>query len=201
MSARSTVPMVSREGTRFSVATGAVCLQLIYTGGAGLRSKWETLHNPADFADWVIAAGLVEAKKGLVVTDAEFESVWILREALWESANSCIDGVPLARSAVGTLNRLAAQPDVAPRLSRNGSVSVHGPVAGSQVLSTIARDAIALFGGPLADRLKRCAADDCAILFVDTSRPGGRRWCAMSRCGNRDKVRNRRRLEKADAGR
>ncbi len=37
-------------------------------------------------------------------------------------------------------------------------------------------------------RVKKCAAHDCSVLFLDDSRAGGRRWCSMSACGNRDKV-------------
>jgi predicted RNA-binding Zn ribbon-like protein len=32
-------------------------------------------------------------------------------------------------------------------------------------------------------------ADDCSLVYVDTSRPGRRRWCSMEHCGNRHKVR------------
>jgi hypothetical protein len=37
------------------------------------------------------------------------------------------------------------------------------------VLSTLARDAIDLFTGPLAGRIRRCAGVNCT-LFADTSR-------------------------------
>jgi predicted RNA-binding Zn ribbon-like protein len=37
-------------------------------------------------------------------------------------------------------------------------------------------------------RIKKCAAYDCGVLFVDHSRAGGRRWCSMAECGNRYKV-------------
>jgi predicted RNA-binding Zn ribbon-like protein len=37
-----------------------------------------------------------------------------------------------------------------------------------------------------------CAAEDCAFLFVDASRPGTRRWCSMQRCGNLAKIRTHR---------
>jgi predicted RNA-binding Zn ribbon-like protein len=56
-------------------------------------------------------------------------------------------------------------------------------------VSTIARDAVELFTGRFADRIRECGAHDCYLIFVDTSRPGRRRWCAMERCGNRHKVR------------
>ena len=33
-----------------------------------------------------------------------------------------------------------------------------------------------------------CANPDCVLWFLDTSRPGTRRWCSMAACGNRDKA-------------
>lgn len=38
----------------------------------------------------------------------------------------------------------------------------------------------------LLDRLKVCPA--CGKAFIDQSKTGSRRWCSMSRCGNRAKV-------------
>jgi predicted RNA-binding Zn ribbon-like protein len=52
----------------------------------------------------------------------------------------------------------------------------------------VATDAIALLADP--DRLKRisrCPGRGCGWLFLNTS--GRRRWCAMSTCGSRDKMR------------
>ena len=37
-------------------------------------------------------------------------------------------------------------------------------------------------------RIKKCAADDCGVLYLDDSRAGSRRWCSMASCGNRHKV-------------
>jgi predicted RNA-binding Zn ribbon-like protein len=72
-----------------------------------------------------------------------------------------------------------------------GGTTVVAPTAPA-ALATLARDAVDLFGGPLAGRIRVCSADDCGLLFVDTSRPGQRRWCSMERCGNRAKVREHR---------
>jgi len=41
--------------------------------------------------------------------------------------------------------------------------------------------------GPDLPYVKACPGDDCGWLFVD--RRGRRRWCTMSACGNRAKVR------------
>ncbi|MBE2315827.1 CGNR zinc finger domain-containing protein [Solirubrobacter sp. CPCC 204708] len=37
-------------------------------------------------------------------------------------------------------------------------------------------------------RVRPCANDECVLWFLDTSRPGTRRWCSMAACGNRDKA-------------
>jgi predicted RNA-binding Zn ribbon-like protein len=39
------------------------------------------------------------------------------------------------------------------------------------------------------DRFRICANDGCRWVFEDTSRGGRRRWCDMTSCGNRAKVR------------
>jgi predicted RNA-binding Zn ribbon-like protein len=58
-----------------------------------------------------------------------------------------------------------------------------------EALWQLALDAIDLFTGPLRQRVRTCAAEDCELLFVDASRPGRRRWCSMARCGSRAKMR------------
>jgi hypothetical protein len=37
-------------------------------------------------------------------------------------------------------------------------------------------------------RVRRCAHPSCGCYFLDTSRNGRRRWCAMALCGNRVKA-------------
>jgi predicted RNA-binding Zn ribbon-like protein len=66
------------------------------------------------------------------------------------------------------------------------------PLTASQVLSMLARDAVDLFAGTLASRIRVCAAADCGLLYLDQSRTGNRQWCSMQRCGTRAKVRTHR---------
>jgi predicted RNA-binding Zn ribbon-like protein len=37
--------------------------------------------------------------------------------------------------------------------------------------------------------VRECGADDCAWLFIDTTRNRSRQWCSMQSCGNREKAR------------
>ncbi|WP_225886448.1 CGNR zinc finger domain-containing protein [Streptomyces canus] len=38
-------------------------------------------------------------------------------------------------------------------------------------------------------RVRVCGADRCALRLLDRSPARNRRWCSMSRCGNRTEVR------------
>ena len=38
-------------------------------------------------------------------------------------------------------------------------------------------------------RIRKCAATDCGVYFVDTSKGHRRQWCSMGNCGNREKQR------------
>ena len=70
-------------------------------------------------------------------------------------------------------------------LTRDGVRRTGPPEA---VIASIARDAVGLFGGPDAARIRECEDPPCTRLFIDTSRAGSRRWCDMSGCGNRAKA-------------
>jgi predicted RNA-binding Zn ribbon-like protein len=48
-------------------------------------------------------------------------------------------------------------------------------------------------------RLKACPRDVCGWIFYDRSRNSSSRWCSMSVCGNRTKIRRYRRKEGAHA--
>ncbi len=106
------------------------------------------------------------------------------------------DGSELARPIEPSDTRASesAPAQATDSLVRAAFVDPTAPAA----LATLARDAVDLFGGPLASRIRVCAAADCGLLLVDTSRPGRRRWCSMQRCGNRAKIREHRALRTAD---
>lgn len=58
-----------------------------------------------------------------------------------------------------------------------------------RVLWPVAASAAELLTGDMAARLRACDGDGCGWLFIDESRNRSRRWCDMSDCGNRAKVR------------
>ncbi|MFX1474772.1 MAG: CGNR zinc finger domain-containing protein [Promethearchaeota archaeon] len=58
-----------------------------------------------------------------------------------------------------------------------------------RILWVITRSAANLLTSDKLSRIKKCAAPDCAWMFLDMSRNRSRRWCAMNDCGNREKAR------------
>ncbi len=123
-----------------------------------------------------------------LIDTRELVDTLALRAAISRMAAATADGLGLAPDDVDTLNLFAATPDVPPVLAGGRRQAGAGSIRVGQALSSLARDAIALLSDD-PERIRRCAADDCRMVFADDSRTGTRRWCSMQRCGNRAKVR------------
>ncbi|WP_234017733.1 MULTISPECIES: ABATE domain-containing protein [unclassified Streptomyces] len=180
--------LVHPDGSSFRFDPGALCLELLPTGGPGRLAYFEVLHGPDDVVRWVGESRL-PGGLDLAVSPAEVAAARLLRDALWRLAEARVAGLPAAPDDLATVNDAAAHPPLTARLTAEGAREWAAGATGTALLSTVARDAVELFTGAFAHRIRTCGADDCRLLFVDTSRPGRRRWCSMERCGNRHKVR------------
>jgi predicted RNA-binding Zn ribbon-like protein len=169
--------------------TGRPSLDFAHTGGDGPLAAFELLVDADAVARWL---GVVLHVDGIEVDAGHHDDVIELRRAIWRAAHHIMAGRPVGHRERRVINEAAAHAPVVPELASNGDAGIAGPVTVDQALSELARDAIDLFGGPLASQIRTCAAPDCALLFVDQSRPGTRRWCSMQRCGNLTKVRRHR---------
>ena len=172
-----------RDGFKFR--GGSLPLDFAATLAGRLRPEpRDLLAEPDDLARWFVAAGL--AKERPKVTTAVLQRARELREAIYRLAIARTRKKPFPEADRALLNRRAAGATPAPHLDRNGSCSTTG--SASELLSLIARAAVELFGSAIGDRIRRCGGTGCALLFVDTSRAGARKWCSMAGCGNNAKV-------------
>jgi predicted RNA-binding Zn ribbon-like protein len=186
------------RGGSFRFDAGAVCLDFAHTGGEGQYAVFETLHKPADLGEWLAQPPLA-AVMTTPVTTRDLTAAKVLRQAIWDAAHAQAARRPLAAEAVATINQAAAAAPLVPELAAGATtVGWAPPVRATQALSTLAREMIDLLSGPLSGRIRECASDNCPLVFVDSSRPGARRWCAMERCGNRHKLRALRARRAAD---
>jgi predicted RNA-binding Zn ribbon-like protein len=178
------------DGDAFRFRSGRLSLDLCSTLLWRHRAPTEQLRMPGDLARWLREAGVRPAPRS--VADGDLLQARDLREAIYGLVHDRLAGRALTKRHVATLNALAACPDPVPRLTADGQMAHRADEPAAAALSRIARDAIELLAGSSV-RVRECAAPDCAFLFVDTSRAGRRRWCAMDRCGNREHVRKHRR--------
>jgi predicted RNA-binding Zn ribbon-like protein len=133
----------------------------------------------------------------------------VAREQPDEAAGVLGRAVALRESLFGVLSRTSADVDslsaVNAELSRalaNRVIERVGselrltwsPDGGlDRILWPIVESAAGLLTSPALRRVRTCARASCGWLFLDTSKGGRRRWCAMRDCGTREKTERRRR--------
>lgn len=167
-------------------------------GRAGEFARHESLHEPADLLRWVERSRLRDGLE-LAVTEGELAETRALRDVLFQVVADRAHGRPLGARELDAVNTAAAGAPLAVRIEADGSRGWAPGATVARLLATVAREAVELLTGPYAERFRECGADDCRLLFVDTSRPGRRRWCAMEHCGNLHKVRAHR-ARRGDGG-
>jgi predicted RNA-binding Zn ribbon-like protein len=184
------------NGQVFTFEPGSLAMAFAVTGPGtddGPLAHFQTLTQPSDLADW---GADVVGVRGLMPTKDDLELALRLQTAIWSLADALIENRPIPRDDRELLNDLAATPSLVPHLLPAPATTWIAGDGVRSLLSSVARDAIDVLGGPRASRLKRCEGTRCALVFVDTSRSGRRRWCSMERCGNREKVAAHRRRRK-----
>ena len=117
------------------------------------------------------------------VTQADVVPARTSRETIYSLALAHIHRKALPDDARRKLNRFASEAFAVPQLGKDSRIHTSGKT--QELLASIARDAILLLGSEAATRLRQCEGESCALLFLDTSRSGERRWCSMSGCGNK----------------
>ncbi|QXJ25604.1 CGNR zinc finger domain-containing protein [Actinomadura graeca] len=151
----------------------------------------------AELADRCRTAGLVLERP---VTPGDLELTLAVLDA-WEKVVDAGDD----QERAGLLNRMLAAASAYPRLTDHTGGGWHLHYRGDRqplgpVLSSLISVGTALhLAGRGMHRLRRCAVDECTMIFADTTRTGRQRYCSHP-CANRDAVR-RHRARTRDTGR
>lgn len=170
----------------FEFISGSTCLDFVDTLGNRRAEPLERLPTPGDLDAWLGAAGLAGSLTKSS-TPANLAQARELREAIYRFGSAAIDNTAGDSADITTINRWAVKMPLRPTIhGRQIRLTAEHPIEAA--LSTIASDAVELILGPQRSRIRVCP--ECRMVFVDTSRPGLRRWCSSdSGCGNRAKVR------------
>ncbi len=157
-------------------------------------------------ADALRPADAARAKAAWTPTDAAlvFRSAIGLRATLRSVLEMIVAGEEMDRRAtrrlVDPVNEiLAASPTVSSLRYERGGIRTEERVVGDDpraVLAPVAASIADLFTGDRIDDVGQCSDPTCVIFFHDLTKNHSRRWCSMSRCGNRAKVAAHRRRAK-----
>ncbi len=140
----------------------------------------------ADLVRWSVRTGALTEDQAAVMTrsTAAVRKAHALRDVLNDVFTAVATG---ERPAWEALRPYAAEAvansvlDEAHRLSWTHATAPHA------MLWPVAHAAERLLTSPDVHRVKQCAG--CPWLFLDRSRNGSRRWCAMNDCGTHEKIR------------
>jgi predicted RNA-binding Zn ribbon-like protein len=156
----------------------------------------DELTSPQKLAAWMSARRLSRA--GAKITPAMLESALALRAGV----RAYLEREPAERrsskEAFFGLNRATAPFPLIAAASADGRIRLRP--ARDDALAGLSAVVAELYDGAAhgtLDRLKTCAAEECRRVFFDRSKPGTRRWCVSTLCGNRIKMRNYRQRQQA----
>jgi len=176
---------------RFRFDAGSLSLNFVATVRHRGAEPRDLLIAPEALPKWLHLAGLFHIDT--TPSQNEYEEAVLLRESIHAAVQSIILNAQPESGDIARINLAAAFPLAVPQLHTNAaSVAWETDNPVKACLAVIARDAITIMTGAERNRLKRCESGGCRMLFLDNSPSNRRRWCAMSICGNREKIRSHR---------
>ncbi len=138
-------------------------------------------------SNWLAAAGC--AGGSVAATEQDLEHAILLREAIYRALSAlALRNIP-DPADLDLINAAAAEPLSVPQIelpSCGLRWKSKNPV--QACLAEVARDAVMVIATIDRERLKMCDSSSCRMLFADNSPANRRRWCSMSICGNRAKI-------------
>lgn len=143
----------------------------------------EMFASPREVGAWFVEAGMIDDAPP--VDDTALKRAVEVRERIYALLDASLHSRPLPADDVAFVNEVAAGSPVRLELA-DGAVRRTGTVEDG--LGSLARETIAILGGPDAALLRECARPECTQVYLDRSRGHRREWCSMKTCGNRMKA-------------
>lgn len=198
------------QDSHFVFDGGTLALDLLNTWRFNADQPLDLLQSPEDLVIWLAAAGLPDGAYCAELSSSPPNRRILLDEALWLRRDillivqSLVAGELPPPYTVDALNRILTENGTSFRLDSltippegdqeegmEGQLvlNVHEHISSVLgVLQPIALSAARIVTEANPTRIRQCASSNCMYWFLDTSKSGRRRWCSMSRCGNRAKV-------------
>jgi predicted RNA-binding Zn ribbon-like protein len=192
-----------RRPPQFELIAGAVCLDFVNT----LDDRFsdhpkELLASYSDLARFAGDAGVLshqqvdhlsaQSRQSPQAAQGALKSAIEMREAMSEVFYALAREHPVPKSALAILNRYVQQAaQHAQLVPADAHFEWQFEPAHDNLeypLWPIARSAADLLASDQLQYVRPCASPTCEWLFLDESKNHRRRWCDMTKCGNRAKV-------------
>jgi predicted RNA-binding Zn ribbon-like protein len=178
------------------IVGGHVALDLVNTVAPRVPGGVEFIGSPSELAVWARRIDLVAAGEAAPAGAAALRAVIDIREATFEVLTAALGGGPATPGALATLTGHWAAAAGRATLAPAGpggppAVLVVGADPATRIQDRLAFAAADLVRTVDLDRVRVCPLDEggCGWIFLDRSRNGSRRWCAMADCGTQAKSR------------
>jgi predicted RNA-binding Zn ribbon-like protein len=197
----------------FDLTSGCLCLDFVNTLDHRLSSQpQEKLGGFAELVAFGEQARVLSApearrlrsdgRKSTREASALSQRALALREMLFRIFSAEAGCSEVSEADVETLNaavrRSNARSFVTPRDGKSAWQWLEKSSDADRLLGKIVRSAVEVLTSGDIQHVKKCAADNCAWLFIDSSRSRNRRWCEMRTCGSRHKAKTYYERKKAD---
>jgi predicted RNA-binding Zn ribbon-like protein len=162
------------------------------------------IQTAADIVTWARHAEVIDETVAIRESDSRlFPEGQTLRQAIYEINSALAAGkTPLPEFTQILAKAHGKTLRSATLIARNGKYlwawqPTEDPA--DAILGPIAQAALALLMQQDHKRIKQCRGNHCGWLFYDSTKNNSRRWCDMSVCGNRSKIKAlRKRREKQE---
>ena len=198
----------SEPGYTFDFCGNHLAIDFTNTVGDRGGDRGEHLKTFGDIVAWAEARGVISRSAAAALrqtADADPEgahrawrSALMFREALYNVLAAASSNRRARPADLAVVNDHVADTFKGAALARAGerfSLETRAEEWLDPVLRPVTRAAVDLLTSDDLSKVGRCADEECAWLFLDTTRSRSRRWCDMRVCGNRSKVRRFRETE------
>jgi predicted RNA-binding Zn ribbon-like protein len=192
-------------GYVFELTGGALCLDLANTvDNRKAATPRDLLEGFGDLVAWGLQAGAVPDATARALLRAArahpraaaraLERARQVREVLFAVFSAVAHGRVPTVAAMAGLNVVLPRAFGSRRLDQATGLPAwawveRDPPDLDRLLSPAVVSAAELLTSTGLDRVRECAGERCAWLFLDRSKNRSRRWCDMTVCGNRSKAR------------
>jgi len=192
----------SEPGYTFDFCGNHLAIDFTNTVGDRGGDRGEHLETFGDIVAWAEARGVISRGAAAALrrkADADpdganraWRSALAFREALYNVLAAASSNRRARPADLAVVNDHVADTFKGAALAQAGerfSLETRAEEWLDAVLRPVTRAAVDLLTSDDVTRVGRCADEECAWLFLDTTRSRTRRWCDMRVCGNRSKVR------------